>query len=86
MTGHQFAVLIGAQEKVLLHVESLERLLEHPTRDAFSDLVGIAERCHNVRLLFTCRDYSITTALAAFFDQRQLTSSVLQVPPSTMKK
>ena len=81
MTGHQFAVLIGAQEKVLLHVESLERLLEHPTRDAFSDLVGIAERCHNVRLLFTCRDYSITTALAAFFDQRQLTSSVLQVPP-----
>ena len=81
MTGRQFAVLIGAQEKVLLHVESLERLLEHPTRDASSDLVGIAERCHNVRLLFTCRDYSITTVLAAFFDQRQSTSSVLQVPP-----
>ena len=81
MTGQQFAVLVGAQEKVLLHVESLERLLEHPTRDAFADLVGIAERCRNVRLLVTCRDYSITTALAAFFDQRQLTKSVLRVPP-----
>ena len=43
ITGQQFATLMGAQEKVLIHVESLERLLEHSTRDAFTDLVRIAK-------------------------------------------
>ena len=33
-TGRQLETLLAAQERVLLHVESLERLLEHPTRDA----------------------------------------------------
>ena len=80
ITGQQLSILIGTQEKVLVHVESLERLLEHPTRDAFTDLVGIVKRCPNLRLLLTCRDYSIATALAAFFDQNRLTRVVVDVP------
>ena len=79
-TGKQFAVLLGAQERVLIHVESFERLLEHSTRDAFTDLVTIAEQHPNIRLLLTCRDYSIGTALTAFFGQAQLTRDVIEVP------
>ena len=79
-TGKQFAVLLGAQERVLIHVESFERLLEHSTRDAFTDLVTIAEQHPNIRLLLTCRDYSIGTALTAFFGQAKLTLDVVDVP------
>ncbi len=80
VTGKQFAVLLGAQERVLIHVESFERLLEHTTRDAFTDLVTMAEQHPNIRLLLTCRDHSIGTALAAFFEQTELTRDVVEVP------
>ena len=81
ITGQQFATLMGAQEKVLIHVESLERLLEHSTRDAFTDLVRIAKRCPNILLLLTCRDYSVNVALTAFFEQNQLVYEIVEVPP-----
>ncbi len=80
-TGQKLESQLAAQERVLLHVESLERLLEHPTRDAFSDLVRMAERCHNVRLLLTCRDYSLATAINSFFGQSTLSREIVEVPP-----
>ena len=43
MTGVQLKALLGAQQRSLIHVEGVERLLEHPVRDALADLVGIAE-------------------------------------------
>ena len=80
VTGKQFAILLGAQERVLIHVESFERLLEHSTRDAFTDLVNITEQYPNIRLLLTCRDYSINTTLTAFFERTQLIYDVVKVP------
>ena len=65
---------------MLVHVESLERLLEHSTRDAFSDLVGIVERCHNVRLLLTCRDHSLETVIGSFFGLPAQKPSVIRLP------
>ena len=81
MTGLQLKTLLGAQERVLIHVESVERLLEHPVRDAFADLVRIAEECENVHLLLTCRDYAAAAAVAAFFSHGTPTPSVISVPP-----
>ena len=81
ITGQQFAILMGARGRVLVHVESLERLLEHSTRDAFTDLVVMAKMYPNIRLLLTCRDHSGTTALAALFEQKQLACDVVEVPP-----
>ena len=80
VTGKQFSVLLGAQERILIYVDSFERLLEHSTRDAFTDLVTMAEQHPNIRLLLTCRDYSIDTVLTAFFRQTQLTCDVVEVP------
>lgn len=81
ITGQRLEAALGAQERVLVHVESLERLLEHPTRDAFTDLIRIVKRHQNVRLLLTCRNYSLATALASFFDQSTLAREVIEVPP-----
>ena len=80
MTGQQLKTLLGAQERVLIHVESVERLLEHPVRDAFADLVRIAEECENVHLLLTCRDYAAAAAVSSFFNQGSSGPAVRDVP------
>lgn len=80
ITGKQLETLLGSQERMMIHVESLERLLEHSTRDAFSDLVGIAERCHNVRLLLTCRDHSLETVMHSFFGLLAQNTGVIRLP------
>lgn len=81
MTGLQLKTLLGAQERVLIHVESVERLLEHTVRDAFADLVRIAEECQNVHLLLTCRDYAATAAVSSFFNHGSSVPAVINVPP-----
>ena len=81
ITGKDIEALLGSQERVLMHVESLERLLEHGTRDAFTDLVGIVERCHNVRLLLTCREHSLETVVNSFFGIREQKPIVVRLPP-----
>ena len=80
-TGVQLKALLGAQQRALIHVEGVERLLEHPVRDALADLVGIAEECENVHLLLTCRDYATTTAITAFFRRGNLAPAVMSIPP-----
>ena len=81
MTGLQLKTLLGAQERVLIHVESVERLLEHPVRDAFADLVRIAEECQNVHLLLTCRDYAAVAAVSSFFNHGSPAPVLINVPP-----
>ena len=80
MTGLQLKTLLGAQERVLIHVESVERLLEHTVRDALADLVRIAEECENVRLLLTCRDYAAVAAINSFFGRGNLHPATIFVP------
>ena len=79
ITGQRFSILVGAQKKVLLHVESLERLLEHTVREAFLHLVELVRKLPNVRLLLTCRDYSTSIIVNAFLDS--LEYGVVEVQP-----
>ena len=58
------SVLAGQQRKIVL-VESIERLLEKSTRDAFADLLRIARSDHTFRLILTCRDYFTDLVRAA---------------------
>ena len=82
-TASQVETLLGAQQGVLIHIESLERLLEHSTRDGFNDLIRLVERTRNIRLLITCRDYAEATVMAAFFRRSELQHEVIEVPPLT---
>ncbi|MEW6404445.1 MAG: ATP-binding protein, partial [Chloroflexota bacterium] len=73
------AILAGQARKILL-VESLERLLERSTRDAFTDLLSLVARDNSWRLVLTCRDYSTDLVRAAFLESAGLGHSVLKIP------
>lgn len=62
-------------------IESVERLLEKSTRDAFADLLTLAASDDTFRIILTCRDYSADLVRTAFLRSATLDHSVVQVPP-----
>jgi len=73
------AILASHDRKVLL-VESVERLLEKSTRDAFTDLLTLVARDKSWRLVLTCRDYSADLVRACFLESASVGHSVVTVP------
>jgi len=74
------AILASQDRKVLL-VESVERLLEKATRDAFADLLTLIARDKSWRLVLTCRDYSTDLVRTCFLASASVGHSVVTVPP-----
>ena len=74
------AIMAGQDRKVLL-VESIERLLEKSTRDAFDDLLTFVVKDKGWRLLLTCRDYSTDLVQSAFLGHSSVLHSAVKVPP-----
>ncbi|WP_434047590.1 MULTISPECIES: nSTAND1 domain-containing NTPase [Sorangium] len=78
------AALLGAilasQGRKVMFVESVERLLEASTRDAFTDLLTLVAKDPTWRVVLTCRDYSTELVRAAFLGGAA-TGSVVRVPP-----
>ena len=81
ISGAQFESIVSSQQQVIVHVEGLERLLEHASGEAFAHLVGIVRRCPRVLLLLTCREHAIDIVAAKFFNDGSLTCRVIQAPP-----
>lgn len=75
--------ILASQDRKIVLVESLERLLEKSTRDAFADLLTIVRDDPTYRLILTCRDYSADLARAAFFGQFGGEYASVNVPPLT---
>ena len=74
------AILAGQNRKVML-VESVERLLEKSTRDAFTDLLTLAAKDKSWCIVLTCRDYSADGVRSAFLGPANVIHSVVTVPP-----
>ena len=74
------AILAGQNRKVML-VESVERLLEKSTRDAFTDLLTLAAKDKSWCIVLTCRDYSADLVRSAFLESANVIHSVVTVPP-----
>ena len=74
------AILAGQDRKVLL-VESVERLLEKPTRNAFVDLLSLVKKDRSWRLVLTCRDYSTNLVQTALLGHESMDHSVVTIPP-----
>ena len=72
--------LLAAQGRKVVLVESVERLLEASVRDAFSDLLRLAQQDRSLQLVLTCRDYSVDTVRTSLLDQAGLEHSILEVP------
>ncbi len=73
------AILAGQSRKVVL-VESVERLLEKTTRDAFSDLMTLAAADRGMRIVLTCRDYSIDQVRVSFLHPAGMENAVASLP------
>ena len=57
MNAESLATSLAGHSRKIVHVESVERLLEHSVRDAFGDLMMLASRDSGWRIVLTCRDY-----------------------------
>jgi hypothetical protein len=67
--------------RIVVWIESLERLLEKDDRTAFDDLANLVARDERFRLLITCREYSSELAHSAFFARLGIPCEVVRVPP-----
>ena len=73
--------ILGAQGRKVVLVESVERLLEKTTRDAFTDLMTLAADDSGLRILLTCRDYSVEQVRTSFLQPHRINHAVIRVPP-----
>ena len=74
------AILAGQNRKVLL-VESVERLLEKPTRNAFDDMLTLVTQDKSWRLVLTCRDYSTDIIKSAVLNRGGVVNTTVTIPP-----
>lgn len=73
--------ILGAQDRKVVLVESVERLLEKTTRDAFTDLMTMAADDRGLRIVLTCRDYSVEQVRTSFLQPHRISHTVIRVPP-----
>jgi len=79
--GTTLGAILAAQGRKVFLVESVERLLEKTTRDAFSDLMTLAASDPGMRTVLTCRDYSIDQVRASFLQPAGIRHAIVSVPP-----
>lgn len=77
-----FALLAG-HDKTLILIESVERLLEHSIRDAFTHLLRIVLQDRSIQLVLTVRDYALETVRDALLAPVSLNHVVFEVPALT---
>ena len=73
--------ILGAQDRKVVLIESVERLLEKTTRDAFTDFMTLAADDSGLRVLLTCRDYSVEQVRTSFLQPHSINHTVVRVPP-----
>lgn len=79
--GATLGAIVAAQDRKVVLVESVERLLEKTTRDAFSDLMTLAMADRGMCIVLTCRDYAIDQVRASFLQPAGIKHTIVSVPP-----
>ena len=77
----KLAAILAPQGRKVVLIESVERLLEKTTRDAFSDLMTLAAEDRGLCIVLTCRDYSVQQILASFLQPVAVNRAVVHVLP-----
>ncbi len=83
MTGQSLRAILAGHDCIVILIESVERLLEHSVKDAFSHLLRIAQKDHAVKLVLTCRGYSAETVRNSLLEPLRLRYFVHEVPELT---
>ena len=81
INGATLAALLAGQDRKVLLVESVERLLEASTREAFIDLLALVKGDRSWRLILTCRDYSSDLVRSSMLEFAGISHSALTVQP-----
>ncbi|MGA2065681.1 MAG: hypothetical protein ABSG86_11960 [Thermoguttaceae bacterium] len=76
----KLAAIVSGQTRKVLLIESVERLLEASTRDAFSDMLSRVVKDKSWQLILTCRDYSADLVRSCFLGHAGVDHSVVTVP------
>ena len=79
----RLTALLAAHGRKVILIESIERLLEADVRDALKDLLAAVRKDPGIRLIVTCRDYSLATVEASLIAPSGLVGKVLPVPGFT---
>lgn len=82
-TSEQLRNILESQQdkKIVFHLESVERILESSTRDAFTDLLMMCRDVENWHILMTCRDYSTFLIQSALLNSARIPHSIIDVYP-----
>ena len=80
LNGQRLLAIMAGHDHVVVLIESVERLLEHSVRDAFSHLLRAVQQNYSVKLVVTCRDYSAETVRNSLLAPLGLKLSVHNVP------
>ena len=80
LNEQRLLAIMAGHDRVVVLIESVERLLEQSVRDAFSHLVRVVQQNYSVKLVLTCRDYSAETVRNSLLAPLGLQLSVHNVP------
>jgi hypothetical protein len=83
VSGADLTVMLAGQTRKLMLVESVERLLEASTREAFMDLLTVAKGDRSWKIVLTCRDYSADLVRSALLEFAGIEYGVVPIPPLT---
>lgn len=75
------AAVLAAQGRKIVLIESMERLRERSTREAFDDLITRAVEDPDLKLVITCRDYSTEQVRESFLREPRLKQAVVLALP-----
>lgn len=75
--------ILSAQSRIVIFVDSVDRLLEASNRKAFADLLTLARENLGIRILLTCRDYSLNTVRVSLLEQAGIQHKVVEVDSFT---
>ncbi|MDP1860628.1 MAG: hypothetical protein Q8K82_18275 [Gemmatimonadaceae bacterium] len=79
LNARSLLALLAAHDRTTVLVDGVERLLEHSVRDAFTQLLKMVAETKSLRLVLTCRDYSLDTVRSALLDPAGLVHRVVEV-------
>ena len=79
LNARSLLALLSAHDRTIVLVDGVERLLEHSVRDAFTQLLKMVAETKSLRLVLTCRDYSLDTVRSAFLEPAGLVHRVVEV-------
>ena len=83
LSGERLTALLAGQDRKIILIESVERLLEHSVRDAFLQALNLAVGDRSVQVVLTVRDYSLETVRSAFLASAGLAHKVFEVAALT---